>query len=84
MAQHLPKYICANCGSTTDKPVSHTKGSLALEVLLWLCFLLPGLLYSVWRISSRSKVCPSCKSDSIIPTSTPKGTALLRDNLYKS
>jgi hypothetical protein len=46
------RMYCPNCG-TWGSPKTYTKGSFALEVLLWLCLLVPGLLYSVWRLASR-------------------------------
>lgn len=38
--------ICTNCGHV-GRPIWITKGSFALEVLLWVAFLVPGVLYSV-------------------------------------
>jgi tellurite resistance protein TehA-like permease len=63
--------FCTNCG-TVGRPVTVTKGSIALELLLWLCFLLPGILYSVWRLSSRYRACPSCRAGNMIPTDSPR------------
>ena len=38
--------ICSHCGYTgTAKKV--TKGSTLMELVLWLCFIIPGLLYSM-------------------------------------
>jgi hypothetical protein len=48
--------FCPNCG-TIGKPKKKTKGSFAIEVLLWLCFLIPGLIYSLWRMTSKVPVC---------------------------
>jgi len=45
-------FICANCGHLGDEK-QVTKGSFGIEVILWLCFLIPGLIYSLWRLSSR-------------------------------
>jgi hypothetical protein len=47
-----------------------------MEVLLWLCLLLPGILYSLWRITSRYKGCPVCGARNPIPLETPAGKAL--------
>jgi len=71
------QYICATCHSM-GTPKTATKGSLAIEVLLWLCFLLPGMLYSLWRLTSRHKACPKCGSAEMIPCDTPRGQQLLR------
>ncbi len=40
-----PRQICENCG-TVAKAVRHVPGSIILEIILWICFLLPGLVYT--------------------------------------
>ena len=67
--------ICGNCG-TVAEPKSITKGSFAVEIILWLCFILPGMLYSVWRLASRHKGCPKCGQNNMIPLDSPRGIAL--------
>lgn len=37
-----------------------TRGSVAVELVLWLLFMFPGLVYSIWRFSTRKWVCPEC------------------------
>lgn len=37
------------------RPVSITPGSLRVEFVLWICFLIPGFIYALWRIISRYK-----------------------------
>jgi len=51
-------------------------GSLDIELVLWLCFLLPGILYSIWRLSGRKRACPTCRGSSMIPVDSPKGREL--------
>jgi len=72
------KYICSSCGSQT-KGKSLTKGSIIMELFLWLVFLIPGLIYSIWRLTTKSKVCSECESKEIIPITTPLGKKLLKD-----
>ena len=43
----MAKLICSTCG-TVGKPKTVTRGSFFLEIILWLCLLLPGVLYTVW------------------------------------
>jgi predicted RNA-binding Zn-ribbon protein involved in translation (DUF1610 family) len=69
--------ICATCGSE-GMPRRHVPGSFFIEVLLWLCFLLPGVLYSVWRLSAAKKVCPKCGSTEMVPLTSPRGATLHR------
>lgn len=70
--------ICKSCGFH-GKPGTVTKGSFAIEVILWLCFLIPGLIYSFWRLSSRGNNCPTCGSTEVIPIDSPLGRKLLAD-----
>lgn len=71
--------VCRDCG-TVAEPKTRTKGSFWIEVILWICFLIPGLIYSIWRLSSRSDVCRACGSDRIVPINTPVGRQLAGDH----
>ncbi len=65
--------ICTTCGAQTDMPQSKTRGSFVVEIILWLAFIIPGLLYSLWRQSTRKKVCPACGNATLIVANTPDG-----------
>jgi len=69
--------ICLTCGYV-GKPITKTKGGCLIELTLWLFMILPGILYSLWRLTSKEKVCPSCEKATMIPTTTPKGKELLK------
>jgi hypothetical protein len=62
--------FCTVCG-TEGQPRSHTRGSIGIELLLWLCLLLPGLLYSLWRLTTRRDVCGACGSERLVPADSP-------------
>jgi hypothetical protein len=65
-----PAFHCMTCG--TDGPgKTRTRGSIAIEIILWLCFLVPGLVYSIWRLTTRREVCTACGSETIVPFSAP-------------
>jgi ribosomal protein S27AE len=64
------KMFCPRCG-TTAKEKSVTRGSFLIEVFLWCLLILPGLLYSLWRLSTRARVCPSCGAPNMIPLDSP-------------
>jgi hypothetical protein len=66
---------CTQCG-TIDKPKIETKGSLALEIILWLLMILPGVLYTVWRLTTRGPVCKACSSKDLIPPDSPRAKQL--------
>jgi hypothetical protein len=75
--RHNKIFICIKC-KTQERPHTKTPGSLWIEIILWLCFLIPGLIYSVWRLTSRKKVCEACESPEIIPIDSPEGIRLSR------
>jgi hypothetical protein len=72
-------YICKDCG-TTGKPGRVTRGSLLIEIVLWLCFLIPGILYSLWRLTTKHKACKACGSQNLVPLSSPVGAKLAAEN----
>jgi len=65
---------CMTCGSEGD-PVAKTKGSLLIEIVLWLCLIVPGLIYSVWRLTSRHSACSVCGATNLVPCDTPAAKA---------
>ena len=75
MAQKL---ICSTCGHIGSSKTA-VKGNIFIEIVLWLCFLIPGLIYSLWRSSSRYKKCTACGATTLIPLDSPVGLKLLAD-----
>lgn len=71
--------VCPHCG-TRGESQTITQGSTAIELILWLCFIIPGLIYSLWRLTTRNQACPSCGQTGMIPVNSPNGRRLiLRD-----
>jgi hypothetical protein len=64
--------VCKDCG-TVGEGKTVARGSFLMEVVLWLCFLVPGLIYSVWRLTSKRDVCTACGSENLVPLSSPLG-----------
>jgi len=58
--------MCSTCGyvSTVEYQLP---GSAVIEIILYLFYLLPGIIYSVWRRTDSNKiaVCPKCGGRSI-------------------
>jgi hypothetical protein len=78
-----PRFVCIVCGSTFDRAERITKGSFLIEVLLWLFFIIPGIIYGIWRLSSRYDACPACGASNFVPTDTPMGQKLLENLSHK-
>lgn len=72
--------VCTQCGYTGDSK-NAIKGSGGVELLLWLFFIIPGLIYSVWRSSSRHLVCPKCKNPNLIPLDSPRARKIMRESM---
>jgi hypothetical protein len=75
----MKKKFCTSCHATA-KPKKVTKGSFLIEVILWITFIIPGLVYSIWRITTRQQACPLCGSFNIIPLNSPAALKHLEQN----
>lgn len=65
---------CTACG-TEAEPKDVTKGSMGIELVLWLCLIVPGVIYSVWRLTSKHRACPACGASTLIPLNSPAAVA---------
>lgn len=67
--------ICTRCGHA-GTPALATPGSILVELVLWLCLIVPGLIYSLWRLSRRHEVCKACGATQLVPLDSPVGREL--------
>jgi hypothetical protein len=67
--------VCTRCG-TIGRPKRYTPGTFGMELLLFLFFIIPGLIYGIWRIAARKDVCAACRSDALVPIGSPAGRAM--------
>lgn len=70
--------VCGRCGSRTNGE-SETRGNFFIELVLWLCFIIPGLIYSIWRLTTRRDVCHVCSAPELVPIDSPVGKKLLAE-----
>lgn len=70
--------ICTACGALGDTRI-HTRGSIWIEIVLWIAFLVPGLIYTIWRLTTQGRVCGQCGSTQLITVGSPKGKKLLAE-----
>lgn len=73
MAKKLLCIACQHVGEA--KRV--TRGSIWIELVMWLFFLLPGLIYSIWRLTTRHDACERCGGKSLIPLDSPAAKKML-------
>src|SRR4030067_3100668 len=69
-------FLCARCGYLGEARMLERGGTL-LELFLWLLGFVPGLIYNLWRFSTRRSVCAVCESDSLVPLHSARGRELL-------
>lgn len=72
------QYVCKSCNHV-GKSKSFVPGSFVIELFAWLCLILPGLIYTLWRASSKKKVCEMCSSKEIIGIDTPMGRKMVKE-----
>jgi hypothetical protein len=72
----MAQKMCLQCG-VIGNTKRFMKGSVLTELILWLFFLLPGLIYSIWRHSTVAQVCTNCESPNVIPVDSPVARNLL-------
>lgn len=70
------KKVCTSCGHLGNTK-HFVPGSIFIEALLWLCFLIPGLIYTAWRYTAQYHGCPKCKAKTMIPADSPMASKFL-------
>lgn len=68
--------VCNNCNNIAKTGVM--KGSGWIELILWLAYVIPGVIYSIWRRSEKNSVCPFCGKNQLKLVEVPD-TSDLRD-----
>ncbi len=74
-----PDMLCLRCHGVGE-PRQEIEGSGCIELFLWIAFIIPGILYSLWRSSSRHGTCRSCGSRELVPLDSPRAREILGDN----
>lgn len=61
---------CTICGAWgQDRRIM--SGSVGMELFMWVLLLVPGLLYSIWRLSTAYRGCTTCGAAQIVPPNSP-------------
>ena len=73
----VPNMVCTVCYKRI-LPIRESAGSGFVALVLWLFFVIPGLIYTVWMMSTPSKLkCPYCGNYAVVPVNSPRGKELL-------
>lgn len=71
--------LCTQCLSKVE-PKKGVRGYFVIEILLYLVMILPGLLYTLWRITGgKEKTCPKCGSHVFVPIDSPAAQMMLKN-----
>lgn len=73
-----PPVICSSCGAV-GATQTITPGSFFIELILWCFFIIPGLIYSIWRLTQKRVGCGACGSSTLLPLNSPRGQQLQRE-----
>jgi hypothetical protein len=87
MGPNDKEHICLACGHV-GYPKKIANGSFAVEIIIWVLFILIAasssywilvapLAYSASRTFIRKNICELCKGAQIIPADSPNGQALI-------
>jgi len=75
IGENKEQFICTYCGY-----IGHPKNKNLdfFEIFLWLVLTPVGIIYTIWRLVTKCKICPGCgKRATMIPTDTPIGQKLV-------
>jgi len=71
------KYVCMECGCQRE-PIDAKRGLLVIEIFMWLLYIIPGIIYSIWRRVRKQKVCSKCRTPSVVLTSSSRAMGVMR------
>ena len=71
------QYVCMECGCQRD-PIDVKRGLLVIEIFLWLLYILPGVIYSIWRRMRTQQICSKCRNPSVVLTSSSRAMGVRR------
>lgn len=68
--------VCQTC-EEVGQVRTEMPGNSVVELLLYLFYLVPGIIYSVWRRQGKKQVCGACGSDRLVAAKTRAGLAII-------
>jgi len=69
-------YFCTYCGKK-GYPILVARGHVFFEVALWICYIVPGVIYSIWRRVRTKEVCPECGHPTMVSAYSAKAKQLM-------
>lgn len=74
------KAICRNCGheGNTERKL---KGHVLITLILLICWIIPGLIYMVWRRTGLKDACTKCGSQNVVPVGSVEALKVASDKV---
>jgi len=63
-------WYCKACGHTGSRNTVYP-GSTLINLILCFLYIVPGIIYALWRLSAKYYVCPECNQKDLIPADSP-------------
>ena len=70
---------CLTCGHV-GTPRLKAPGSTAITLILFCFYIIPGIIYQIWRNSSVKEVCELCGGTLLVPPNSPAGRKVVDEN----
>jgi predicted RNA-binding Zn-ribbon protein involved in translation (DUF1610 family) len=86
LAKLRPKtkiYVCKDCGYVGPAKGTYRGNAcvhFVIAAFLSVFFIVPGVIYWLWAVSTIHNVCPECGGESIIPVDSPMGKKLVEEH----
>lgn len=76
--EHIPGNlaVCKHCEEIGQVDLK-MPGNGWVEFVLYLCYIAPGIIYSVWRRKGKKQVCGACRSDQLVAAKTRMGQQII-------
>src|SRR5579862_4985902 len=75
--------VCLQCGSVGTSQ-EFKKGSVLTGIVFLFFFVLPGIIYFIWRGSTAYQGCRVCKSANVIPVDSPASQRMMAEGKMPS
>ena len=77
----MVKKVCRDCWFVSE-PAQNSKlrGSGSITLILLCFYLIPGIIYMIWRRGDKTEICQKCHGKNLIPIDSPLGQKLLNDH----
>jgi len=77
----MQELVCVEC-EHIGLPKWVKPGSTSTEVIIWLVLFFPGIIYTLWRIFGKKKVCAQCGNNVLVPMNSNLGMVIAKKKGY--